>query len=72
VQTTVPATTRVEPGVLAGPALNNAGFLKEKAGDYSGAPPLLQQAVMKLSGAAFPHEAYANYNLGYTLLQLGQ
>ena len=40
-------------------------------GDYAGALPLLQQAVAKLSGVGFPNEAYANYNLGYTLLQLG-
>jgi len=73
VQTTVPATTPASSQAsLSGPALNNAGFLKEKAGDYSGALPLLQQAVTKLSGAGFPYEAYANYNLGYTLLQLGQ
>jgi serine/threonine-protein kinase len=73
VQTTGPATTPASnQASLSGPALNNAGFLKEKAGDYSGALPLLQQAVTKLSGAGFPYEAYANYNLGYTLLQLGQ
>src|SRR6266536_3133764 len=34
--------------------------------------PLLQQAVDKLSGVGYPTEACANYNLGYTLLQLGQ
>jgi tetratricopeptide (TPR) repeat protein len=53
-------------------ALNNAGFRKQKAGDYAGALPLLQQAVAKLRGVGFPNEAYANYNLGYTLLQLGR
>ena len=42
-----------------------------KAGDYAGAVPLLRQAVAKLSGVGYPTEAYANYNLGYTLLQLG-
>ena len=42
------------------------------AGDYAGALPLLQQAVAKLSGVGYPTEAYANYNLGYTLLQLGR
>jgi eukaryotic-like serine/threonine-protein kinase len=56
---------------LSGPALNDAGFAKMQAGDYTGALPLLQQAVAKLSGVGFPNEAYANYNLGYTLLQLG-
>jgi eukaryotic-like serine/threonine-protein kinase len=73
VQTTLPAAPPApSQASLSGPALNNAGFLKEKAGDYSGALPLLQQAVTKLSGAGFPYEAYANYNLGYTLLQLGR
>jgi predicted Zn-dependent protease len=44
-----------------------------RAGDYAGALPLLQQSVQKLRGAgpADPYEAFANYNLGYTLLQLG-
>ena len=43
-----------------------------QAGDFAGALPLLQQAVTKLSGVGYPNEAYANYNLGYTLLQLGR
>jgi serine/threonine protein kinase len=57
---------------LSGSALNDAGFTKMQAGDYTGALPLLQQAVAKLNGVGFPSEAYANYNLGYTLLQLGR
>jgi serine/threonine-protein kinase len=73
VQTTVPAAPPApSQASLSGPALNDAGFLKEKAGDYSGALPLLQQAVTKLNGAGFPYEGWANYNLGYTLLQLGR
>ena len=52
--------------------MNDAGFTKMQAGDFAGALPLLQQAVTKLSGVGFPNEAYANYNLGYTLLQLGR
>jgi eukaryotic-like serine/threonine-protein kinase len=57
---------------LSGSALNDAGFTKMQAGDYTGALPLLQQAVTKLGGVGYPYEAYANYNLGYTLLQLGR
>jgi serine/threonine protein kinase len=81
VQTTVTAATPSPPppppppassGSLSGSALNQAGYLKMQAGDYAGALPLLQQAVAKLSGVGYPNEAYANYNLGYTLLQLGQ
>jgi eukaryotic-like serine/threonine-protein kinase len=80
VQTTVAAPTTTPPppppapasSSLSGSALNNAGYIKMQAGDYTGALPLLQQAVAKLSGVGFPNEAYANYNLGYTLLQLGR
>jgi serine/threonine-protein kinase len=57
----------------SGHALNDQGYAKMRAGDYAGALPLLQQAVAKLRGVgpSDPYEAYANYNLGYTLLQLG-
>jgi serine/threonine-protein kinase len=73
VQTTVPATPPApSQSSLSGRAADLAGYYKMRAGDYAGALPLLRQAVQKLSGAGFPNEAYANYNLGYTLLQLGQ
>jgi serine/threonine-protein kinase len=78
VQTTVTAPTTspppptTSPTSLSGFALNLAGYNKMQAGDYAGALPLLQQAVAKLRGVGFPNEAYANYNLGYTLLQLGR
>ena len=41
---------------------------------YAGALPLLQQAVQSLrgTGPSDPYEGFANYNLGYTLLQLGR
>jgi eukaryotic-like serine/threonine-protein kinase len=79
VQTTVtalsatsrPAATTAAPPSGSGSAFNDAGYQKMRAGDYAGALPLLQQAVQKLTGVGFPSEAYANYNLGYTLLQLG-
>jgi len=58
-------------GALSGSQLNDAGYAKMQGGDYAGALPLLRQAVTKLSGVGYPTEAYANYNLGYTLLQLG-
>jgi eukaryotic-like serine/threonine-protein kinase len=60
------------PSSLSGSQLNDAGYRKLQAGDYAGALPLLRQAVAKLNGVGYPNEAYANYNLGYTLLQLGQ
>jgi eukaryotic-like serine/threonine-protein kinase len=59
---------------LSGHALNDQGYTKMRAGDYAGAVPLLQQSVAKLRGVgpSDPYEAYANYNLGYSLLQLGR
>src|SRR5439155_22202738 len=69
--TTAPAAGAPASGA-SGQALNDQGYAKMRAGDYSGALPLLQQAVRKLQGVGFPYEAYANYNLGYALLQLGQ
>ena len=76
VQTTVTSPTTPPPPTssssLSGSALNDAGYSKMQAGDYAGALPLLQQAVAKLSGVGYPYEAYANYNVGYTLLQLGR
>jgi eukaryotic-like serine/threonine-protein kinase len=81
VQTTVTAPTTSPPpppttgpasSSLSGASLNDAGYRKMQAGDYAGALPLLQQAVAKLNGVGYPYEAYANYNLGYALLQLGR
>jgi serine/threonine-protein kinase len=67
--TSTPAPSGTDPH-----SLNDAGFAKMRAGDYAGALPLLQQAVNELKGAGpgDPYEGFANYNLGYTLLQLGQ
>jgi hypothetical protein len=43
-------------------------------GDWSGALPLLRAAVRGLQGVgpSDPYEGYANYNLGYTLIELGR
>jgi eukaryotic-like serine/threonine-protein kinase len=75
---TAPPTT---PSTAATPApasgnphtLNDQGYALMQRGDYSGAIPLLQQAVQGLSGAGpgDPYEGYANFNLGYALLQAG-
>jgi len=81
VQRTVTAPTTPPPPPTPPPAasssqsgfaLNDAGYQKQQAGDYAGALPLLQQAVAKLNGTGVAYEGYANYNLGYTLLQLGR
>jgi len=69
-------TTPAAPAPPAsGPhALDDQGYARMRAGDYAGALPLLQQAVraLKGTGPADPYEGFANYNLGYTLLQLAQ
>ena len=59
-------------GGQSGAALNEAGFAKMRAGDYAGALELLEQAVAKLHGTGSIDEAYADYNLAATRLQLGQ
>jgi eukaryotic-like serine/threonine-protein kinase len=56
----------------SGEALNLAGFAKMQAGDYRGALPLLEQAVLKLQGTGLRDEAYADYNLASTRLHLGR
>jgi tetratricopeptide (TPR) repeat protein len=72
--TTMPPTAAPPDSGADGHALNEQGYAKVQAGDFAGALPLLQQAVEKLRGhgPADPNEAYANYNLGYALLQLGR
>jgi eukaryotic-like serine/threonine-protein kinase len=58
----------------AGHALNDRGYSEMRRGNYAAALPLLEQAVTTLRGTGpqDPYEAYANYNLGYTLLELGR
>jgi tetratricopeptide (TPR) repeat protein len=59
---------RVDPHVL-----NDRAWTLMRQGSYSAALPLLRRAVRGLrgTGPADPVEGYANYNLGFTLLQLG-
>ena len=63
------------PAVSAnGHTLNDRGYGLMRQGAYSSALPLFQQAVQRLrgTGPGDPYEAYANYNLGYTLYHLGR
>lgn len=71
--TTAPATSTAatSSNSSSGTALNNAGFAKLQAGDFSGALPLLEEAVQKLDGTGSLDEAYAKYNLAYTRFALG-
>jgi hypothetical protein len=41
-------------------------------GDYASALPLLESAVSRLRGQSTLTNAYANYNLGVTLMRLGR
>jgi serine/threonine protein kinase len=70
--TTSPSTPATPGGSGAsGAVLNNAGYAKMRAGDYTGALPLLERAVQKLQGTNSLDEAYADYNLAYTRFKLG-
>ena len=66
------STPPAAPPSTSGAALNNAGYAQLQAGNYAGALPLLQQAVRQLSGTGSTDEAYAEYNLAYATLALGQ
>jgi eukaryotic-like serine/threonine-protein kinase len=70
-----PPTTVSSPAPASGSSgsdLAAAGYAKMQAGDYSGALPLLEQAVQRLNGSGTLGEAYADYNLAYTRYELGQ
>jgi tRNA A-37 threonylcarbamoyl transferase component Bud32 len=70
---TAPTTaSTAAPSSSSGTALNDAGYAKMREGDYAGALPLLEQAVLKLSGTGSTNEAFADYNLAYTRRALGQ
>jgi serine/threonine-protein kinase len=60
------------PSTLDAHQLNDQGYALMNQRDYAQAVPLLRRAVARLrgTGPADPYEAYANYNLGYALLQL--
>ncbi len=52
--------------------LNTRGYELMLAGRYGAALPLLQQAVAGLGDPSDPVTAYANFNLGQTLVRLGR
>jgi eukaryotic-like serine/threonine-protein kinase len=68
--TTAPAAGAPSPQT-SGESLNDAGYAKMQAGDYTGALPLLERAVQKLQNTGKLYEAYASYNLAFTRFQLG-
>jgi predicted Ser/Thr protein kinase len=81
VVTTAFVTTSAPPPQTSAPAApstggdpvaeNDRAYSMMNAGDYNGALPLLQDAAAQLQGQGNLAEAYTDYNLGYTLMQLG-
>jgi eukaryotic-like serine/threonine-protein kinase len=68
-----PATASPLPSSGSDPyAENNRAWALMQQGNYAAALPLLQNAVQQLRGRHDLGTAYANYNLGDTLLQLGR
>jgi serine/threonine-protein kinase len=75
VTTTAPAPTTAAtspPSAESGAALNDRGFALMQAGDYANALPILEQALAKLDGTGSLTEAYTDYNVAFTRLQLGR
>ena len=73
--TTAAATTAATTAPASGSdpyALNNQAWELMKQQNYQAALPLLQQAVQQLQGRTDLGTAYANYNLGVTLMALGR
>jgi serine/threonine-protein kinase len=74
VVTTAPAPTTSTASTVSSPdavALNDQAWSLMKQHNYAAALPLLQQAVQQLQGGTDLTTAYANYNLGVTLIALG-
>jgi eukaryotic-like serine/threonine-protein kinase len=71
-----PSTTAAPPAtqaVTGDPAvLNDRAWALMQQGRYSSALPLLESAVFQLRGQSTLTNAYANYNLGVTLMRLGR
>jgi serine/threonine-protein kinase len=65
--TTTPGTTR---GGVTSQSAAADGYAKIKAGDYTAALPLLEQAARDLQGTHSLSEAYNDYNLALTLVKL--
>jgi serine/threonine-protein kinase len=65
--TSTPSAPSTDPA-----ALNNQAWSLMQQQNYQAALPLLQQAVQELQGGSDLTTAYANYNLGVTLIALGQ
>jgi serine/threonine-protein kinase len=67
-----PALTPPRESAATGRSLNDRAFAMMRDGEYNRALPLLRRSVRALRGVGFPYEAWANFNLGYTLVRLGR
>jgi eukaryotic-like serine/threonine-protein kinase len=74
--TTAPTTTTApaaeSPSVDEAKQLNDQAFGLMQEGRYEEALPLAQQALAGLEGSGEIEEAYANYNVGRSLIELGR
>ncbi|MEP6976781.1 MAG: serine/threonine-protein kinase [Thermoleophilia bacterium] len=72
--TTAPAPAPASGGadLAQGRRDSDAAFNMIRAGDYSSALPLAQKALAELKGTGDIYEAYANYNVGTSLVHLGR
>src|SRR5262245_54969200 len=60
------------PPAQSGTALTDQATALLREGDPAAAEPIARQAVAALAGSGQPYEAYAEYDLGAALAQLGQ
>jgi serine/threonine-protein kinase len=72
VTTAPPPTTATQPSSGDPAALNDRAYSLMQQGDYQSALPLLESAVQQLQGHTDLTTAYANYNLGVTLVNVGR
>jgi hypothetical protein len=70
--TTVTTRAAAQPPPTSANDLNTRGYELMLTGDYTAALPLLRQAVAGLTDPGNPVTAYANFNLGQTLVRLGR
>ena len=73
---TAPSTSAAPPSggtdLTQGRRDSDAAFNLIRGGDYAGALPLAQKALAELKGTGDIYEAYANYNVGTSLIHLGR
>ena len=77
-QVAAPPPTTASPGTSAPSSASASqssialqGYYRMRAGDYTGAIPLLEQAAAGLKGSGSLAEAYNDYNLAFSLLKTG-